>query len=111
MLQMAIKAINDSAGPNSLVPTLLIFGAYPRLTDSDPLTTTTNQRAAAIRKAMDETSKIRAKIQVYTGHGHRNGPDTTMTKDLTPVSDVHVYREGNHGQAVMKLALLTNLPG
>ena len=28
-LQMAIKAINNSAGPNRLVPTLLVFSAYP----------------------------------------------------------------------------------
>jgi len=28
-LQMAIKAVNDSAGPDGLVPILLVFGAYP----------------------------------------------------------------------------------
>ena len=28
-LQMAVKAVNDSAGPDGLVPTLLVFGAYP----------------------------------------------------------------------------------
>ena len=28
-LQMAVKAINNSAGPSRLVPTLLVFGAYP----------------------------------------------------------------------------------
>ena len=27
-LQMAVKAVNDSAGPNGIVPTLLVFGAY-----------------------------------------------------------------------------------
>jgi len=27
-LQMAFKVINNSAGPNSLIPTLLVFGAY-----------------------------------------------------------------------------------
>ena len=27
-LQMAFKALNNSAGPNKLVPTLLVFGAY-----------------------------------------------------------------------------------
>jgi hypothetical protein len=29
MLQMAIKAINDIAGYNSIVSTLLVFGAFP----------------------------------------------------------------------------------
>ena len=28
-LQMAIKAINDLAEPNGIIPTLLVFGAYP----------------------------------------------------------------------------------
>ena len=28
-LQMAVKAINDSTGPDRLVPILLVFGAYP----------------------------------------------------------------------------------
>ena len=27
-LQMALKAINNSIGPNSLIPTLLVFGVY-----------------------------------------------------------------------------------
>jgi len=34
-LQMAFKAINNSIGPNGLVPTLLVFGAYPRITNLD----------------------------------------------------------------------------
>jgi hypothetical protein len=39
-LQMAFKAINDSAGPDGLVPTLLVFGAYPKITESDTLSST-----------------------------------------------------------------------
>ena len=35
-LQMAFKALNDSVGPGGLIPTLLVFGAYPRLVESDP---------------------------------------------------------------------------
>ena len=36
-LQMAVKAINDSAGPDRLIPTLLVFGAYPRITHNSLL--------------------------------------------------------------------------
>jgi hypothetical protein len=36
-LQMAVKAINDSAGLDRLVPTLLVFGAYPQITNDSPL--------------------------------------------------------------------------
>ena len=30
-LQAAVKAVNDSVGPDGLVPTLLVFGALPNL--------------------------------------------------------------------------------
>ena len=32
---MAFKAINNSIGFNSLIPTLLIFGAYPYIVKSN----------------------------------------------------------------------------
>ena len=35
-LQMAVKAVNDTAGPDSLVPTLLVFGVYPQMSKLDP---------------------------------------------------------------------------
>ena len=34
---MAFKAINDLARPNSFVPTLLVFRAYPRIIKLDML--------------------------------------------------------------------------
>jgi len=44
-LQMAIKAVNNIAESNEIVPTLLIFGAYLRITNKDPPLTSTLQRA------------------------------------------------------------------
>ena len=34
-LQMAFKVINNSAGPDGLIPTLLVFRAYPRIVKSN----------------------------------------------------------------------------
>ena len=34
-LQMAFKVINNSAGPNGLTPTLLVFRAYPYIIESN----------------------------------------------------------------------------
>ena len=34
-LQIAFKAINDSIGLDGLIPTLLVFRAYPRITESN----------------------------------------------------------------------------
>ena len=36
VLQMAVKAVNDTAGPDGLVPALLVFGTYPRLSEASP---------------------------------------------------------------------------
>ena len=63
-LQMAVKALNDSTGPNGLVPTLLVFGAFPRMSDSDVPAPSIQQCAVAICKAMEEITKERAKRMV-----------------------------------------------
>jgi len=51
-LQMAFKAINDTARPNKLVLILLVYGAYPQITKYDPLSASIAQRALAIKKAI-----------------------------------------------------------
>ena len=32
-LQMSVKTVNNTAGPDDLVPTLLVFGTYLQVTD------------------------------------------------------------------------------
>ena len=58
---MAVKAINNTAGPNGLVPTLLVYGAYPKISNLDPFTLSIIERAAIIRKVIAEIVKLRAK--------------------------------------------------
>ena len=55
---MAVKAINDTAGPNRLVLTLLVYGAYLRMSKLDPPTLSITDQAAAIQKAMAEIVKL-----------------------------------------------------
>ena len=81
-LQMAFKAINDSVGPDGLIPTLLVFGAYPRMTESDAPSATVTLRAAALKKAMEEIKKLRAKRQVADALQIRNSPTTTAIHNL-----------------------------
>ena len=64
ILQMAVKAINDTPGPNSLVPTFLVFGAYPRMSKYDSPIPTMTQRTVAIKNAMKEVQRVRAEGQV-----------------------------------------------
>jgi len=82
VLQMAVKAVNDSAGPDGLVPTLLVFGAYPRMTDDSPPSLSITQRAEAIRKASKEVRRLYATRQVNDALGMRNGPNTSNMLDL-----------------------------
>jgi hypothetical protein len=55
---MAIKAVNDTAGPNRLVPTLLVYGAYPRISNLDPPAPSVIYRVAIIQKTMAEIVKL-----------------------------------------------------
>ena len=57
-MAVLIKAVNDTAGPDGLVPTLLAYGAYPRISNLDPPTPSITNQAAAIRKAMAEMIKL-----------------------------------------------------
>lgn len=53
-LQTAVKSINDSAGPDSLVPTLLVYCALPRLgLLTDVSTPSTYHCSIALRKAAE----------------------------------------------------------
>jgi hypothetical protein len=79
---MAVKAINNTTGPNGLVPTLLVYGAYPRISKLDPPTPSVIDRVAVIRKVMAKIVKLRAKQTINNVLYYRNGPNTTLVYDL-----------------------------
>ena len=45
---MAVKAINDTTSLDGLVPTLLVYGAYLRISKLDPPTPSITERVAVI---------------------------------------------------------------
>ena len=59
-LSLAVKAINDTVGSKGLVSTLLVFGAYPKLSDTSPPSPGIYARTTVVRKAMKELNNIRA---------------------------------------------------
>ncbi|KAM4061617.1 reverse transcriptase (RNA-dependent DNA polymerase) [Hirsutella rhossiliensis] len=75
------KAINDTAGPDGIVPTLLVFGAYPRLTAESPPSASTLKRSAAMQKAMKTLRQLSAERQVKDALRTRNGPSCLERKD------------------------------
>ncbi|KAM4067661.1 transposase [Hirsutella rhossiliensis] len=104
VLQMAVKAINDTAGPDGIVPTLLVFGAYPRLTAESPPSASTLKRSAAMQKAMKTLRQLSAERQVKDALRTRNGPSTADVLSLPLQSEVRVWREKDGWQGPFKIA-------
>jgi hypothetical protein len=90
ILQMAVKAVNDSAGPDGIVLTLLVFGSYPRMTEIDLPSPTIAKRAEAIRAATKEVRRLHVKRQVNDALAIRNSLNTIATGELPLQSDVCV---------------------
>ncbi|XP_044715187.1 transposase [Hirsutella rhossiliensis] len=59
------ELVNDTAGPDGLVPTLLVFGAYPRINHDSPPSPPMIKRAEAIRKAMAALHRAAAARQSF----------------------------------------------
>jgi hypothetical protein len=93
MLQIAVKAINNLAGPDGIIPTLLVFGAYSRLTEIDPPSSLVTKRTEAICVITKEVRRLHTKRQVKDALAIRNSPDTKNTLDLPLQSNVRVWRK------------------
>jgi hypothetical protein len=96
VLQTAVKAVNDSTGPDGLTPTLLVFGDYPKITQLDPPAASISQRAATIARAIEEVRKAYAKRDVREALATRNGPSTDAVHRLPIGSYALVWREGKN---------------
>ena len=55
---MAIKAINNTTSSNKLIPTLLVYGAYLRISKLDPSAPSITKQTAVIQKAIAEIVKL-----------------------------------------------------
>jgi len=90
---MAVKAVNNTAGPNGLVPTFLVCGAYLRISNLGPFTSSITERAATIQKVIAKIVKLRAKQTINNALYYRNGPNTTLVYNLPLNSKVLIWRE------------------
>ena len=79
---MAVKAINNTASPNRLVPTLLVYRAYLRISKLDPPAPSIIERATIIQKVIAEIVKLRAKQTINNALYYYNGPNTTLVYNL-----------------------------
>ena len=79
---MAVKAINNSVGPNGIIPTLLVFSVYPQLTKIDPLFLSVTKKIEAIYIVTKEVCRLYIEKQVKDALTIRNSPNTKITLDL-----------------------------
>ena len=64
VLQIAIKAVNNTAGPDSLVPTLLVFSTYLQIATTDTSSLMVTKHGKAIIKAIKQIAELHTKRQV-----------------------------------------------
>lgn len=77
-LQMAVKAVNDMAEYDGLVPMLLVFGINPPMSNTDAPTLSTVERAKVIKSGIAEIAKLHAKKQAKDALHQRNSPSTSQ---------------------------------
>jgi hypothetical protein len=102
---MAVKAVNDTAGSDGLISTLLVFEVYPRISHDSPPSPTITKRAKAIRKAMAEMRKLTASRQVSAALNARNGPDPVARDPMKLLlqNEMRIWRKNKEWQSLYKV--------
>ena len=90
-LRTAVKSMNDTLGPEGLVPSLLVFGVLPRLPAVNSSLPEHEERMAAMRAARAEMETIVAGLRVNTAL--RSNLPAAATQEVTTGDRVMVHRE------------------
>jgi hypothetical protein len=85
-----MKTINDLVGPDGIIPTLLVFRAYPRITNNSVLSPTITKRTKTIRKASNEIRWYYIKQHVENVFRIRNSPNITAILKLLIQSNIKI---------------------
>ena len=91
ILRISTKAINDTMGPNGLVPSLLVFGVLPAFPCPNTKMPNQVERFAALRTAKAEMEKIVAETRIKRALKSKLPPATKFL--IKPGDEVRVYRE------------------
>jgi hypothetical protein len=105
ILQMAVKAVNDTAGFNGLISTFLVFGAFSRISHDSSFSPLITKRAKAVNQAIKELRKHMAARQMNAALNIRNGPNPAAYSpmDLPLQSEVRVWRENGGWQGFFRV--------
>lgn len=97
-LQMFLKSINNSAGPNKLVPILLIFDAYLRMIKLDVPSISITLYIMVIKKAINKVRKCTTLQQINDILNTWNRLFITSAYNFLINLLVLVYQESNTSQ-------------
>lgn len=90
-LRMEIKGCNDTAGPNGLVSTFLVFGAMPALPNTNTRNPQQKERMKALRTAREEMAQIAAEQRILRVLKSKVPPASRCS--LNPGELLRVYHE------------------
>jgi hypothetical protein len=93
ILQITIKAVNNTAEPDDLVLTLLVFSTYPRITTNNTLSLTVTEHSKAITKAIKQIAELHTKRQVTNALRQQNGLNISDTLNVLIGKDILVYKK------------------
>ena len=100
-LACAVKAMNDTLGPEGLVPSALVFGEYPQIRARSENATerpTTAQRGEVAEMARKEMSRIMATMKTRRALHHAVPPSCDRTYELG--DKVLIWREKQVSQRI-----------
>ena len=100
-LALAVKAMNDTLGPEGYVPSVLVFGEYPRVhtkSEKPPPKKTLSERSKIAALARKECESIMAKMKVDRALRHRIPPNADHKYDIG--SQILIWRERVHSNRI-----------
>lgn len=94
VLQLAVKSVNDTLGPEGLTPTLLVYGIIPRPARKVPALKQI-ERAKAMEQAMKAFEKVHARRRVQFALKYKGpyGKERIDLESLSPGSPILLFRD------------------
>lgn len=90
-LQLSVKSMNDTMGPEGLVPSLLVFGQLPRFPPHSTPLLSHSERMNAMTIARKEMANITARLRIQKALKSKLPPATKYL--INPGDQVYVYSE------------------
>ena len=85
--------MNDTVGLDGLISTLLVYGAYPRISREDKSIPSNIERARVIERVIDDVCRSNAKSTITKAMRTTRRPDVVAVLGLLLNTKVLIWRE------------------